>query len=495
MRCLIFIVTYNAGRLLVDTLQRIPQEMWDDENVHVLCIDDSSQDDSVELAATWVHTHEHSRVTLLRNRRNLGYGGNQKLGYRIAIQNGFDFVVLLHGDAQYAPEMLPRFIAEWKTARADVVLGTRMKDLSSARRGGMPFYKMVGNRVLTLFQNLMTGSSLSEYHTGYRGYSTNFLRRARFELNSNSFHFDTEILYQALALGVNVSEFPIPTHYGDEVCHVQGFRYAWNVCKTTLEFRLGQMGLFCSLKFRNLRQVNYVDKTGLRYSSHSCALRLVDKHQPKRLLDLGCGPGFVARACKDRGIEVHGVDRDAPQAGSCDRFYSLDLEREKLPVDPFTYDVVLLLDVIEHHENPEEFLLTLRHQTEVPEEQLPPVILSTPNIAFWMIRLNLLFGRFNYADRGILDFTHKRLFTKQSLLHMLDECGYRVESVHPVGMPAEAVLPKPFGAWLGRLSDWLARLWPSLMAFQFMIVCRPRAGVAGLLKNAESVTGINRLAS
>jgi len=128
---------------------------------------------------------------------NLGYGGNPTLGYRDAIDAGFDFVILLHGDGQYDPRMIPQFSEQYHRTGADVVLGSRMHSLHAAAQGGMPVYKMVGNRTLRWFQNDVTGRSLSEDHTGYRGYSTAFLSRVHVEINTNDFHVDTEILLQA----------------------------------------------------------------------------------------------------------------------------------------------------------------------------------------------------------------------------------------------------------------------------------------------------------
>ena len=133
---------------------------------------------------------------MLRNEINQGYGGNQKVGYAFAIERGFDFVVLLHGDGQYAPEELPKLLAPLRDGRADAVLGSRMMTTFGALRGGMPLYKYVGNRVLTALQNRLLRANLSEFHSGYRAYSVRALRDLRFRLNSNDFHFDTEIIVQ-----------------------------------------------------------------------------------------------------------------------------------------------------------------------------------------------------------------------------------------------------------------------------------------------------------
>ncbi|MCS7032608.1 MAG: bifunctional glycosyltransferase/class I SAM-dependent methyltransferase [Phycisphaerae bacterium] len=486
-RVLVFIVAYQAQRHATRVLDRVPPDLWDDESVHFLLIDDASRDETISVASEWVRARGVKNITLLRNPVNQGYGGNQKLGYRIAIDAGFDFVILLHGDGQYAPELLPKFIETFRTTGADVVLGSRMQDLKDARRGGMPWYKVLGNRLLTTFQNRLTGRRLSEYHTGYRGYSTRFLRSVPFEINTNDFHFDTEILLQAFHVGAKIEEFPIPTHYGDEVCHVQGFKYARDVIRSTLQFKLHQLGMLCTLKYRNLAPDRYRDKTRALYSSHTMALRIVKAKRPRTLLDIGCGPGHVARECRKLNVRVTGLDFHEPEPDTMDEFHKLDFDHHRLPVDAFDYDMLLLLDVIEHLADPEQFLLDLRNSSQATEavRRPPYVIISTPNVAFAAMRLNLLFGRFSYAERGILDITHKRLFTRSSLRRMLRDCGYVIEKIEGVPVPFEVVIGGSPGRMLGHIAAALVAIWPTMFAFQFLVTCRPLPGIKQLMRQSE----------
>jgi glycosyltransferase involved in cell wall biosynthesis/2-polyprenyl-3-methyl-5-hydroxy-6-metoxy-1,4-benzoquinol methylase len=488
-RILVFVVAYEAERHLVSVFERIPEEIFADPAVDVLCIDDASRDRGGEVLMEWIRGRGlEDRVTVLRNPVNQGYGGNQKLGYRMAVDRGYDLVILLHGDGQYAPELLPEIIAAWRDGKADVILGSRMMEPGGARRGGMPFYKWMGNRILTTFQNQLTGKGLSEYHTGYRAYTTRFLSSVPFEMNTNDFHFDTDILLQAAHVGAQIAEIPIPTSYGDEECRVPGLRYSRDVVASTLRFKLHQMGMLCSLKLRHLKPLRYQDKTAVPYSSHAMALEEVRRAAPSRLLDLGSGPGFVAAQCAEEGISVTAVDRDPPLPGNDFEFIAADLERDRLPVDPGDYDCVLLLDLIEHLRDPEGFMVSLRHRAEKPyppEGEPFQVVLSTPNVAFFAVRLNLLLGRFPYAERGILDITHSRLFTRSSLLTLLRDCGYRIDRVRPVPVPFETVVGGRIGRFLGFLAAVGARVWPTLFAFQFLVVCRSQPSVAQVLACTE----------
>jgi SAM-dependent methyltransferase len=221
------------------------------------------------------------------------------------------------------------------------------------------------------------------------------------------------------------------------------------------------------------------------------ALEEVRLAGPGRVLDLGSGPGFVAAKCAEDGIGVTAVDREPPLPGIDLEFFPADLDRDRLPVDPGDFDCVLLLDLIEHLRDPEGFMVSLRHRMERPYPRTGEpflVVLSTPNVAFIAVRLNLLMGRFPYAERGILDITHTRLFTRSSLVTLLDDCGYQIEKVRPVPVPFETVVGGPLGRFLGYLAAAGARVWPTMFAFQFLVTCRPNPSVAQVLASAEPPT-------
>jgi 2-polyprenyl-3-methyl-5-hydroxy-6-metoxy-1,4-benzoquinol methylase len=250
-----------------------------------------------------------------------------------------------------------------------------------------------------------------------------------------------------------------------------------------MQYAMHRMGMLCSLRYRDLARPPYADKTLLRYSSHRRALDLVRAAGPQRVLDIGCGAGHVAQACEQMGCRVTGLDRVPPAPGTVSVFHPIDLERDPLPVDPCEFDLVLLLDVVEHLAVPEDFLVRLRNRCQGQgwPPSSPRVILSTPNVGFFTVPAGLAIGRFNYAARGILDITHKRLFTRSSLVRMLEDCAYRVERVEPIGVPFRAVSDTRLSRVFGAVSQGLARLCPGWFAFQFVVVCRPLPSVRQVL--------------
>ena len=234
----ILVVAYEAEKYLSNTINRIPGELKDCiEDIFIF--DDFSIDKTFEVANILKNDGVWSnKIHAFKNPRNLGYGGNQKSGYNYAIERGIDYVIMLHGDGQYGPEYIPDLMLQVLGKDNEVVFASRMLNKKDAISGGMPLYKWLGNQILTKFENLVLDTNLSEFHSGYRMYSTSILKKIPFEQNTNDFHFDTQIIIQCRALGVNIVEVPIKTYYGDEVCHVNGIKYAIDICWAVLEYRL-----------------------------------------------------------------------------------------------------------------------------------------------------------------------------------------------------------------------------------------------------------------
>lgn len=483
-RVLIFIVAYHAETTIVDVVRRIPAVLsaYDFE---LLIIDDSSKDKTFE------RSHELSlradipfRITVLFNPLNQGYGGNQKLGYHYAIANGFDFVALLHGDGQYAPECMPELLKPLGQGRAAAVFGSRLMTPMGALKGGMPLYKFVGNRILTITQNLLLRTNLSEFHSGYRIYAVDALRSIPFERNSNGFHFDTEIIIQLVVAKLPIVELPIPTYYGNEICRVNGVPYAMNVILATLKARLQEWSLFYDRRYDCAPvTANYQPKLAFE-SSQSFAFNAIPPNS--RVLDLGCGTSYMAHALKDhKNCYVVGVDKFQLDEAGLDGFYCRDLDEGLggLPIE--SSDYVLMLDIIEHVVSPEDFLDELRSRLTYGE-----LIISTGNVAFLVTRLMLMIGQFNYGRRGILDLTHARLFTFSSLSRLLEQSGFVI--LEKKAMPAPFPLAIGNGFWgrvLLNLNLLLNKISPSLFGYQVVVRAKALPTVKSLLEDARQTSG------
>jgi glycosyltransferase involved in cell wall biosynthesis len=487
-RLLIFVIAYYAEETLQSVLERIPRAMFAEYDCEVLVVDDASEDRTFAIGRDYHERHADIPMTVLRNELNQGYGGNQKVGYAFAIQEEFDFVAMVHGDGQYAPEELPGLVAPLRDGQADAVFGSRMMSRFGALRGGMPLYKFAGNKILTRVQNLLLGTQLSEFHSGYRVYSIAALRRIPFLLNSNDFHFDTEIILQLFNAKQRILELPIPTYYGDEISRVNGMRYAKDVVLATLRNTAHRAGLLYQRRFDPTATGNpntgYDLKLGYA-SSHTYALDAVP--DGARVLDMGSGPGGMARELVAKGCTVGVVDQhapDVPEAGVS--VFEQDLDDEP-QFEVKDYDYLMLLDVIEHLKDPEVFLDRLRDKFDWSKKVL---VLSTPNVAFVAQRVMLLLGQFNYGKAGILDRTHTRLFTFRSLRHLLSDAGFRIKETR--GVPAP--FPKVLGnGWLGRFAVQtniaLIRLSKTLFSYQIFVVAESTPNVAFVLRDAKERSG------
>lgn len=225
---------YNAEKTVKQTYDEIPRDLVDD----VILVDDGSKDRTAEVSrGLGVHTLVHPK--------NRGYGGNQKTCYREALRRGADVVIMLHPDYQYTPKLIPALAACISSGLYDVALGSRILG-RGALEGGMPFYKLVFNRCLTLGQNLLLGQRLSEYHTGYRAFSRRLLLELPLEENDDDFIFDNQMLVQAVAFGYQIAEVTCPTRYTAESSSInfrRSCKYGLGVIGCSLSYRLSRMGL------------------------------------------------------------------------------------------------------------------------------------------------------------------------------------------------------------------------------------------------------------
>ncbi|MBU3545448.1 glycosyltransferase [Polynucleobacter sp. MWH-Mekk-B1] len=490
-KLLIFIVAYNAETTISQVLSRIPKSLADNFEVDVLIIDDASKDNTFDIGKQFSNaSFLPFPVKVLKNPINQGYGGNQKLGYLYALKNNFDFVALVHGDGQYPPEYLPQLLLPFLDPEVDAVFGSRMMERWGALKGGMPLYKYIGNKILTSIQNYILKTQFSEFHSGYRIYRVKALEAIPFDLNSNQFHFDTEIIIQLLASKRRIKELPIPTYYGDEICYVNGLRYAQDVFISVLKYKIQGLGLLYQRNFdvSNAGNHHQYELKIHDVSPHTKALK--DVAPNSRVLDLGCGPGYVGELLvKEKSCHVTSVDQypDEAQVKS-NTFIQHDLSMGPPHLEAYNFDYILLLDVIEHLPNPELFLEHLYAKLDYRTK--PKIIVSTGNIGFIVVRLMLLMGLFNYGKRGILDLTHTRLFTFSTLKKLFDQSGF--DLLEEEGVPAPIALAVGEGkvaSVLGMANATLMRISKKMFSYQMYMIFEPRPSLDFLLNEAIDFSG------
>lgn len=467
----IFIVAYNAITTLSNVLKRITPEVW--RNVEqVVVFDDASSDATYELAVGIQTMTDLPKLRVLKHQRNLGYGGNQKAGYRYFFEQGFDIVVLLHGDGQYAPELLSHMYAPIVRGEADAVFGSRMmKDFGGPLKGGMPLYKYVGNRLLTTLENRALGLNLTEFHSGYRAYSVHALAQIKLDKLTNDFHFDTEIIIKLHHQNFRILEVPIPTFYGDEICRVNGLKYAKAIVRAVHRYTETARAVRPHPEYEEYF-VPYAIKRS-RYSCHDYASRLVGTGQ--RVLEIGCGTGDFGTEIAKAGNRIIGVDNEPrfPPPAAYDNVIAADLEggiRSLSPRADGQFDRILLLDRLESLRDPAPILEDCRRLLA----QRGKLIVSVPNIVNFTVRLMMLFGIFRYSDRGLLDWSHVRFFTRATIGELLQKYGYRITGCHYTVIPVERIIPMRTESLPLRLANRILRaltaLMPGLFAYEIVLV-------------------------
>jgi SAM-dependent methyltransferase len=335
----------------------------------------------------------------------------------------------------------------------------------------MPLYKYVGNKILTRFENFMLQTNLTEFHSGYRAYSVKALSAIPFESNSDGFNFDTQIIIQLIAAGKRIAEVPIPTYYGDEICYVNGLRYAKDVCLDVIRYRAARLGFSRGDLAPPMNEYGFKADED---SSHGHILKWLSQMPPSRVLDLGCAGGAVAERARSLGHTVVGVDiHESPGIRSrLDRFVVADLD-EGIPAEVGEgYDIVVAADVIEHVRHPERLLADVA-RVLVPHGVL---IASVPNFGHWYPRLRVVTGLFDYDQRGILDQTHMRFFTRRSFRGLVAAAGYEIIRQETVGLPLEALTGGKRGLAhaAGVVDRVLVTLRPTLFGYQFLFELRRR---------------------
>jgi glycosyltransferase involved in cell wall biosynthesis len=245
-KVIVVMPAYNAAQTLHRTYDEVMEQDYVDE---VILVDDASSDTTTEIAENLpkVRTHRHER--------NLGYGANQKTCYRLAVEAGADIVIMVHPDYQYTPKLIPAMVSMIGNGLYPCVIASRILG-GQALRGGMPWWRYVGNRGLTLLENLLTGAKLSEYHTGYRAFSREVLERLPLEENSDDFVFDNQMLAQIIWYGYVIAEVSCPTKYFSEASSInfrRSVRYGFGCVLTAAQLFLVRKGLLDLARFPRQR--------------------------------------------------------------------------------------------------------------------------------------------------------------------------------------------------------------------------------------------------
>lgn len=472
----VLVVAYNASGTLVETLSRLPESFVETVD-HILVCDDASSDDTYEVGLRF-KSGSTLPLTVVRHQKNLGYGGNQKVGYAWAIAHGLDIVVLLHGDGQYAPECIEDLIGPLASGAADAVFGSRMMEPGRARAGGMPLYKYAGNKILTRLQNRLADLNLTEWHSGYRAYRVDALADLDLASYTDAFHFDTEIILGLHEQGKKIMEVPIPTYYGNEICYVNGIKYAKDVSLDVVRFRIRQLGFGDNESGPGLGAYELKPS---QHSSHGVLLTWLDAVRPARVLDVGCSDGQFAALAGAMGHTVTGVDliKHDGVAERVESFVEADLNAGLPVAAGYDYRVVVAGDVLEHVTDPRHLLTDIAGRLADDGE----VFVSVPNFAHWYPRARVVSGRFDYDQRGLLDRGHVRFFTRRSFEKLIEQSGLRIIERRTVGSPFDVLGRNPTtggasekaNTTLARVADRVAivdraatKVWPTLFGYQFL---------------------------
>lgn len=462
-RVALFVFDCSDPQGLQKTLQRIPESL--DPELEEVVLVPSRESTPLAPGVGTLLPGRSLDLRVQRLPRYAGYGSARKAAFEYALLRGFDIVLTMRGDGVQPPEQLPALLYAAREHPNAVVLAARR--VGEGRRDVRRSH-LLAHVLATGLQNRLLGLRLADYHSSFRAYPAELLRRVPFQLDVDERPFDMQILIQARALGAPIHELLVPPSWQEYPSSPSGLLGVARFTATAVDYRLHQL----HITRRGRYLVDRGEPYTLKSSPTGSHMQIVDAIRPgSRVLDLGCSQGLLAHPLRAKNVRVTGVDVRPPGelAAKLEAYFQADLERPlELPTER-VFDYVVCSDVIEHLRNREELLRSVRRYLK-PEGRL---LISTPNIALWFYRLSLLLGRFAYGPRGVLDETHVHLYTKSTFRRAVRKAGFRVLRERVTALPFEVVFESTGRSRLVRFAAWayhgLARLWPAMFAYQFLL--------------------------
>ena len=462
-RIVLFLFDCPDPQTLRKTLERIPEpvDQWLEEVVVV----PYGPSQPALPAARELAPGRRLDLRVHRLPRAAGYGGARKAAFEYVLLRGFDLAITMRGDGLHPPERLPVLLHAALEEPGSLVLAARQV---RRQQEDVRLSHLLAHGAATGAQNRLLGLRLRDYHSSFRVYSARMLRCIPFQLDADERPFDMQVLIQCRALGAPVREVAMPPTWREYPSSPRGLLNVLRFSAAAVDYRLHQL----HVTRRGRYLVDRGEPYTLKASPSGSHMQIVGGIRPgSRVLDLGCSQGLLAGPLRERDVRVTGVDVRPPGrlAAELEAYYQRDLERPlELPTGR-VFDYVVCSDVIEHLRNRTELLRSVRRFLK-PDGRL---LISTPNVALWFYRLSLLVGRFEYGPRGVLDETHVHLYTRATFRRAVENAGFHVLRERVTALPFEVVFESTGRSrlvrGLARAYHGLARLWPSLFAYQVLL--------------------------
>ena len=472
-RFAIFILSYSPDFHLASTVSNIPEILHDAIEEIFIFVNASvrKEFDEARSAAPQIGFWE-KKLHIHTTPERLTYGQNLKLGYRYAVNRKFDYVITL--------ETNTRFMRGYIANLLQLALRDNVKFALVSNGGCEPisgksgFFSAFPQSILTKAEKAVLGIPCFRKIFIYRMLSFKVLRQIPFEINADDYHFDTQLLMQCRFLGIPIREIAMDERIPNKKRQLNSFRYTKSLCFEIIALGLHKLHIIRSGRYVFDIPATYTKKYS-PYSSHEKILSLVDPRS--NVLDLGSSNSLLYNDLNKKQVACTCVDLIDPKIINVPRTHYVQCNLEDYRKLEFKreFDYVILADVIEHIRDADGLLLYVRRFLKAKGK----IIVSVPNIAIWIYRISLLIGRFNYSSKGTLDNTHVRFYTKFTIIRLLEKNGYCVKDIDVTSLPFEVIFPSSEQSRVLKTLDGcyylLARLWPKLFAYQFILTVEAAA--------------------